>query len=64
MSEEAIAFLEDLFKKVSETDEWKQYIEENGAVNAYLNSEGYDAYIDDQVPRWTQLIQDMGIEIK
>lgn len=42
---EAIAFYEDLFRKVTETQVWKEYTEKNSMTLEYRNSQSYVAYL-------------------
>lgn len=41
--DEAIAFYEDLFRQVSETDEWQEYVEQNSMVDDFM---GYEEYTE------------------
>jgi Uncharacterized protein conserved in bacteria len=41
---EAIAFLEALFKKVSETEEWKEYLRKNDMVPNFMNAKEFSEF--------------------
>lgn len=64
MCPEAVEYLENLFREVSETPEWHQYVEENGVVSAYQDSKELAAYLDKLVAEIDPLIDEMGLRQK
>ncbi len=48
MPEEALAYYEDLFAKLVETDSWKNYAEKNGLVTQFRAGEEWESYLDKQ----------------
>lgn len=47
VSAEQIAFYEDMFKKVSETEAWKNYVKTNAMVSVYMGSNDYTKFSND-----------------
>ena len=41
VSEEVLAYYTGLLKQVSETDEWKAFLEENFMTNSYMDKDEY-----------------------
>src|SRR5699024_4664411 len=54
--DEVIETLDDVFEKVSETSEWKDFLEENGAANNYTNEEESREEINQELQEFDEKI--------
>lgn len=61
LSQAQVAFWEDVFGKVVETNEWKQSIEKNLWASSYLNSKDTRAYLDAQYDELKAVLTDLGL---
>jgi tripartite-type tricarboxylate transporter receptor subunit TctC len=57
VSAEAIAFYTDILKKVSETPEWKTYIERSSQTDRFLTGDPLRAYIKQDAERATEVFK-------
>ncbi|MDF2614179.1 MAG: transporter [Clostridia bacterium] len=62
MSAEAIAFYDEVLKKVTETDEWKtNYLEKNNLQPVYMNSAEAKAFFEKEVESYRTIFKEVGI---
>jgi putative tricarboxylic transport membrane protein len=62
MSEEAIAYWEDILKKVSESQKWQEgYIEVNSLQGVYMNSEESKEYWKKDLETYLKLAEEVGV---
>lgn len=59
--EEVIKFYEDMFKKITDSNEWKtQYWEKNLLTNHYLNSADFKKFQESEKKKYTEIFKDLG----
>ncbi len=58
-SDEAVAYYSDLFMKVSETDEWKDYVKTNCMQDLIKDSAGYTDYMSHLIEVYTSNIKEL-----
>lgn len=56
-----VAYWEDVFAKVTRTDEWKADVENVGGVNHYMGSRELAAYFDAQYAEFRGILGDLGL---
>ncbi len=56
-----IAYWEDVFAKVTRTDDWKNEVARSGGVNHYMNSRDLAAYFDAQYTQFRSVLGDLGL---
>jgi len=61
---EAVAYYENAFKKLSETDAFKKYIADNNMTPTYMNSVQAAKYMNDFADYAAGLLRDLGIAKK
>lgn len=61
MPEEAVAYYEDLFAEMLETDAWRQASDQLGWIDAYQNSEEFGAFLDEQQEQFSSVLSDLGL---
>jgi putative tricarboxylic transport membrane protein len=61
MSEDAIAYYEGVFKKMLDTDAWKEHAKDQGLVTDYRDSKEFGAYLDTQRDVLGGLLEDLGL---
>ncbi|MCE8021165.1 tripartite tricarboxylate transporter substrate binding protein [Halomonas sp. MCCC 1A11036] len=61
MSAEAVAYYEDLFAQMLETDGWEQAREQLGWIDAYQNSEEFGDFLDAQKAQFSEVLSDLGL---
>ncbi|WP_447554484.1 Bug family tripartite tricarboxylate transporter substrate binding protein [Vreelandella sp. EE22] len=61
MPEEAVAYYEDLFAEMLETDGWQQARDQLGWIDAYQNSEEFGAFLDEQQEQFSSVLSDLGL---
>ena len=61
MSNAQIAYWEEVFAKVTRTDEWKTDVENVGGVSRYLHSRELAAYFDAQYSEFKVILNDLGL---
>jgi putative tricarboxylic transport membrane protein len=64
ISAEAVAYYENAFKKLSETDAFKKYIADNNMTPTYMNSVQATKYMNDFADYAAVLLRDLGIAKK
>lgn len=57
VSEEIRAYYSDLFQKVSETDEWKDFTKTNGMSNIFMNYSGYESYVNEMYEDYSKYLE-------
>lgn len=61
MSEEAVNYWAEVFKKVTESDQWKEeYLDENGLTSKYMTGEEYDSFLDAEAEKYESILKDIG----
>ena len=61
MPAEAVAYYEDLFAQMLETDGWQQAREQLGWIDAYQDSEEFGAFLDEQKEQFSTILGDLGL---
>jgi putative tricarboxylic transport membrane protein len=61
MPEEAVAYWEDVFAQMLETDSWDEATDQLGWLNAYQNSEEFGAFLDEQREQFGSVLGDLGL---
>ncbi|MBA2777700.1 Bug family tripartite tricarboxylate transporter substrate binding protein [Billgrantia kenyensis] len=61
MPAEAVAYYEDLFAQMLETDGWEQAREQLGWIDAYQDSEEFGAFLDEQKEEFSTILGDLGL---
>ncbi|MBE0464111.1 MULTISPECIES: Bug family tripartite tricarboxylate transporter substrate binding protein [Halomonadaceae] len=61
MPEEAVAYYEDLFAEMLETDAWRQASDQLGWIDAYQNSEEFGVFLDEQQEQFSSVLSDLGL---
>lgn len=61
MPAEAVAYYEDLFAKMLETDGWAQARDQLGWIDAYQDSETFAAFLDAQKEEFSEILSDLGL---
>ncbi|HDZ47715.1 hypothetical protein LCGC14_0107880 [marine sediment metagenome] len=61
MPAEAVAYYEDLFAEMLETDAWRDASEQLGWINAYQNSEEFGAFLDGQQEQFSDVLSELGL---
>jgi putative tricarboxylic transport membrane protein len=56
-----IAYWENVFARLTSSDEWKQEVAKNGGVNHYMNSRDLAAYFDAQYAQFRPILSDLGL---
>jgi putative tricarboxylic transport membrane protein len=61
MSPEALAYWSDVFKKVTESEQWKtEYLNKNGLTSKYMTGEEYDKFLDGEAAKYEAILKDVG----
>ena len=61
LSAPQIAFWEEVFAKVTRSDEWKSEVARTGGVNHYMNSRDLSAYFDAQYAQFRTVLGELGL---
>ncbi|MGP9766221.1 Bug family tripartite tricarboxylate transporter substrate binding protein [Halomonas sp. AOP13-D3-9] len=61
MPEEAVAYYEDLFAEMLETDAWREASDQLGWIDAYQNSEEFGAFLDQQQEQFSDVLSELGL---
>ncbi|MFG6667713.1 Bug family tripartite tricarboxylate transporter substrate binding protein [Halomonas sp. HNIBRBA4712] len=61
MPEEAVAYYEELFAEMLETDGWQAARDQLGWIDAYQNSEEFGAFLDEQQEQFSSVLSDLGL---
>jgi putative tricarboxylic transport membrane protein len=61
MPAEAVAYYEDLFAQMLETDGWQQARDQLGWIDAYQDSEEFGAFLDEQKEEFSTILGDLGL---
>lgn len=61
MPAEAVAYYEDLFAEMLETDGWQQARDQLGWIDAYQDSEKFGAFLDEQKEQFSSVLSDLGL---
>lgn len=61
MPEEAVAYYEELFAEMLETDGWQQARDQLGWIDAYQDSEAFSAFLDEQQEEFSSVLSDLGL---
>lgn len=61
MPEEAVAYYENLFAEMLETDGWQQARDQLGWIDAYQDSEEFGAFLDEQKELFSSVLSDLGL---
>lgn len=57
VSEEVLAYYSDLLKQVSETDEWKAFLEENFMTNSYMDKDEYADFNNELADKYSKFME-------
>ncbi|MFZ5633540.1 MAG: tripartite tricarboxylate transporter substrate binding protein [Bacillota bacterium] len=61
MSPEAVKYWEDVFKKVTQTEAWKKYLNDNMISDVYCGSQEFGKYLDEQDKMYKEVLTEMGV---
>ncbi|WP_018922106.1 tripartite tricarboxylate transporter substrate binding protein [Salsuginibacillus kocurii] len=61
MSEEAVAYYEEMYADMIETDEWEEQAEDLGWIDNYQPSEEFDVFLDEQYELFEDVLTDIGL---
>ncbi|MCE8032034.1 MAG: tripartite tricarboxylate transporter substrate binding protein [Halomonas sp.] len=61
MPAEAVAYYEDLFAQMLETDGWQQARDQLGWLDAYQDSEEFGDFLDAQKTQFSEVLSDLGL---
>lgn len=61
MSPEAVKYWEDTFKKVTQTEAWKKYLNDNLISDVYCGSQEFGKYLDEQDKMYKEVLTQMGV---
>lgn len=61
MSDEAVAYYQDLFARMQETDNWKESRDRLGWYDAYQSSEEFGQFLDQQYELFSSVLSDLGL---
>ncbi len=62
MPAEAVKFYEDLFKKVTDNQEWKEnYIQKNLLTDTYMNAEDTKKFFEEQIEIYKTVFKEVGV---
>lgn len=61
MPEEAVAYYQDLFVEMLETDGWQQARDQLGWIDAYQDSEEFGAFLDQQQEQFSEVLSELGL---
>ncbi|WP_346301923.1 tripartite tricarboxylate transporter substrate-binding protein [Halomonas sp. BM-2019] len=61
MPAEAVAYYEDLFARMQETEAWAQARDQLGWLDAYQASEEFGAFLDEQKEQFSTILGDLGL---
>jgi putative tricarboxylic transport membrane protein len=59
--EEARNTLVEAFRNMAETAEWKEYLAQEGLVDAFLAGDDYGRFLAEETERWRHLLRDAGL---
>lgn len=60
--EDRVQALNDCFREASESDEFQEFMENNGFGMVYRSAEEFDEYMNEEFERFGELIQELGLE--
>lgn len=61
MTDEEIAYWDDTFSQMVETEEWKTVLENNGWDDYYLNHEESVEFLEEQTQMYDELLKTAGL---
>ena len=61
MPAEAVAYYEDLFAQMLETEGWQQARDQLGWIDAYQNSGEFGAFLDEQKEQFSDVLSELGL---
>jgi putative tricarboxylic transport membrane protein len=61
MPAEAVAYYEDLFAQMLETDGWQQARDQLGWLDAYQDSEAFGTFLDEQKAEFSEVLTELGL---
>lgn len=61
LSAQQVAYWEDVFARVTGSDEWKGELSRSGSVNHYLNGRDLAGYFDQQYAQFRAILTDLGL---
>lgn len=61
MPAEAVAYYEDLFVQMLETDVWKEARDQLGWIDAYQDSEEFGVFLDEQKEQFSEVLSELGL---
>ncbi|PMR72635.1 tripartite tricarboxylate transporter substrate binding protein [Billgrantia endophytica] len=61
MPAEAVAYYEDLFAQMLETDGWASARDQLGWIDAYQGSEEFGAFLDEQKEQFSEVLSELGL---
>lgn len=61
LSAAQVSYWEDVFRELTESEEWKKDLEQNTWANNYMDSRGSRKFLDEQYVQLTQILADLGL---
>lgn len=61
MPAEAVAYYEDLYARMQETETWEEAREQLGWLNAYQDGASFGAFLDEQKAQFETILSDLGL---
>ncbi|MFC0561154.1 tripartite tricarboxylate transporter substrate binding protein [Halalkalibacter alkalisediminis] len=61
MSPEAVAYYEELYVNMMETDLWQEVRDQLGWLDAYQNSEEFGVFLNEQYEQFESILEDLGL---
>jgi putative tricarboxylic transport membrane protein len=61
ISEDAVRFWADIFKKVAETERWQtEYVKKNGLTSKYIAGKEFSDFLDNEATKYQEILRDIG----
>ncbi len=57
-------YMTEVMKRVTETEQWAKYCEDNGLVSNYMNDDEFEAYLNEQNPIFEEVLSSYGDRLK
>jgi putative tricarboxylic transport membrane protein len=64
MPPEAVAYYEDIFRKLVESESWKAYTAENGFTTTFLGAADYKKYLEGQIDTFSVVLKELDLLAK
>ena len=64
IDEETVDYLTDVLEKVTKTEKWQKYCDENGLITAYMDDDEFQKFLDEQAPVFEEVLSSYGDRLK